>query len=194
MDRHTAFRVAALPFAASLLVAVGAGPAQSTPVASTQIVLPSDGDPSTTPTQSPADTHATHDMTGMDHSEHSEHGVTPAPVQPESHAGHEGHEGQEGQEGHVHEEGDDCGCGAEGHDAHGDSHGDAHGDSHGGATVDAPSDGTRQLVLGGFTGVNGVALGAAAFLRRRNASKRGRHLAARAAARPTRTVVSGDER
>lgn len=54
-----------------------------------------------------------------------------------------------------------------------------------------PSDGTRQLVLGGFAGVNGAALVGAAFLRRRTASKRGRHLAARAGARPARSAVGG---
>lgn len=68
--------------------------------------------------------------------------------------------------------------------------------SHGTSATAAagPSDGTRQLVLGGFAGVNGAALVGAAFLRRRTASKRDRHLAARAAARPARTAVSGDER
>lgn len=201
MDRRTAFRVAALPLAASLLVAVGAGPALSTPLPSTPIVLPSDGDPpDPTTTESPGAHHADPHAHGTaetdhtedaeqsehgDHSEHGEHGVTQAPVQPETHEGHDGHQGQEGPggtEGHVHEEGDDCGCGEEGHDSHGET------------TVNAPSDGTRQLVLGGFTGVNGVALGAAAFLRRRTASKRGRHLAARAAARPARSSMSGEER
>lgn len=57
-----------------------------------------------------------------------------------------------------------------------------------------PSDGTRQLVLGGFAGVNGAALVGAAFLRRRTASKRGRHLAARASARPARSAEGGAQR
>ena len=62
------------------------------------------------------------------------------------------------------------------------------------ATGAGPDSGTRTLVLGSFGGLNGAALVGAGLLRRRTASKRGRHLAARAAARPARTVVSGDER
>jgi hypothetical protein len=73
--------------------------------------------------------------------------------------------------------------------------GSEHG-SHGASATAAagPSDGTRQLVLGSFAGVNGAALVGAVFLRRRTASKRDRHLAARAAARPARSAVGGDER
>jgi hypothetical protein len=62
------------------------------------------------------------------------------------------------------------------------------------ATVAGPDSASRTLVLGGFAGVNGAALAGAGLLRRRTASKRGRHLAARAAARPARTSVSGDQR
>jgi hypothetical protein len=66
---------------------------------------------------------------------------------------------------------------------------------HGSASTSAgPESGSRTLVLGGFAGVNGAALAGAGLLRRRTASKRGRHLAARAAARPARTGVSGEER
>jgi hypothetical protein len=76
---------------------------------------------------------------------------------------------------------------AEGHGEHG-----GHGAST--ATAAGPDSGSRSLVLGGFAGINGAALAGAGLLRRRTASKRGRHLAARAAARPARTSVSGDER
>jgi hypothetical protein len=62
------------------------------------------------------------------------------------------------------------------------------------ATATGPDSASRTLVLGGFAGVNGAALAGAGLLRRRTASKRGRHLAARAAARPARTSVSGDQR
>jgi hypothetical protein len=73
------------------------------------------------------------------------------------------------------------------HGSHG-SHGSA-------ATVTAgPDSGSRTLVLSGFAGVNGAALAGAGLLRRRTASKRERHLAARAAARPARTSVSGEQR
>ena len=73
------------------------------------------------------------------------------------------------------------------HGSHG-SHGSA-------STVTAgPASGSRTLVLSGFAGVNGAALAGAGLLRRRTASKRERHLAARAAARPARTSVSGEQR
>lgn len=73
------------------------------------------------------------------------------------------------------------------HGSHG-SHGSA-------STVTAgPDSGSRTLVLSGFAGVNGAALAGAGLLRRRTASKRERHLAARAAARPARTSVSGEQR
>lgn len=68
--------------------------------------------------------------------------------------------------------------------------------SHGASTAPAagPDNGTRTLVLGSFGGVNGAALVGAVFLRRRTASKRGRHLAARASARPARSGANGEAR
>jgi uncharacterized protein involved in copper resistance len=62
------------------------------------------------------------------------------------------------------------------------------------ATAEGPDSASRSLVLGGFAGVNGAALAGAGLLRRRTASKRERHTTARAAARPARTAVSGDQR
>jgi hypothetical protein len=59
------------------------------------------------------------------------------------------------------------------------------------SAVAGPSDGTRTVVLSGFSAVNGSALVAAAVLRRRTASRRERRVAARAAAAPAH---SGTER
>lgn len=77
--------------------------------------------------------------------------------------------------------------------------GTEHGSHGAGATVEGPSDGTRTSVLTGFSVLNGAALAGAAFLRRRTSSKRGRHLAARAAARPAsarpnRSDLDGEQR
>jgi hypothetical protein len=68
-----------------------------------------------------------------------------------------------------------------------------HGSHGAGATVEGPSDGTRTAVLTGFSVLNGAALGGAAFLRRRTSSRRGRHLAARAAARPASARPNGSD-
>lgn len=67
--------------------------------------------------------------------------------------------------------------------------------SHGSASTATagPDAASRTLVLGGFAGVNGAALAGAGLLRRRTASKRGRHLAARAAARPARASRGGEQ-
>ncbi|MDC5697909.1 hypothetical protein OO014_11615 [Intrasporangium calvum] len=75
-------------------------------------------------------------------------------------------------------------------------HSQMDGEDHGGhGSVSAgPDDASRNLVLGGFAGVNAAVLGAAGVLRRRTAERRDRQTAARAAARPARRIVSGDER
>ncbi|WP_199921496.1 hypothetical protein [Intrasporangium calvum] len=66
--------------------------------------------------------------------------------------------------------------------------------SHGSGSVAAPDDASRNLVLGGFAGVNAGVLAGAGILRRRTASRRERHVAARTTARPARRVTEGDER
>ena len=66
--------------------------------------------------------------------------------------------------------------------------------SHGSGSVSAPDDASRNLVLGGFAGVNAGVLAGAGILRRRTASRRERHVAARTSARPARRVTEGDER
>lgn len=76
---------------------------------------------------------------------------------------------------------------AEGHEGHG-----SHGTS--ATAVSGPSDGARQLVLGGFAGVNATALAAAGVMRRRTAARRDRHVTARATAQPARRVEGGEER
>ncbi|GAA6524766.1 hypothetical protein [Intrasporangium sp. DVR] len=66
--------------------------------------------------------------------------------------------------------------------------------SHGSGSVSAPDDASRNLVLGGFAGVNASVLAGAGVLRRRTASRRERHVSARTSARPARRVAEGDER
>jgi hypothetical protein len=77
-----------------------------------------------------------------------------------------------------------------GADAEGGSGHDSHGES---AAPAGPADGTRNVVLGGFAGVNAVALGAAGLLRRRTSTRRERHVSARSTARPARRSTEGDE-
>ena len=71
--------------------------------------------------------------------------------------------------------------------------GAAGGDDHGSGSVSAPDDASRNLVLGGFAGVNAAVLAGAGLLRRRTASRRERHVSARANARPARRIVEGDD-
>lgn len=80
----------------------------------------------------------------------------------------------------------------------GDAGAGAH-EAHGGhamtpSVATGPSDGTRTVVLGGFSAVNGSALVAASVLRRRTASRRQRHVTARAAAAPARSDTERSSR
>jgi hypothetical protein len=80
-----------------------------------------------------------------------------------------------------------------GHDLTSEDGAAEHG-SHGSSATDAPESGTRTLVLGGFAGVNAMALAAAGLLRRRTASRRDRHVAARSTARPARRITAEGDR
>ena len=80
----------------------------------------------------------------------------------------------------------------------GDAGAGAH-EAHGGhamtpSVATGPSNGTRTVVLGGFSAVNGSALVAASVLRRRTASRRQRHVTARAAAAPARSDTERSSR
>lgn len=210
MRRRAVVTAAALPLAVGLLLSAGAGNAASAPLGSSPAVAPAEGghdehtgmtghgsavsQPSATPTATatsrpnptpsgtsttmedctcglPGD-HSTHgDHANHDHGADADHGDHTDQGDHGEHAGHGDHGTPAPQGGH-----DDHGGGAST-----DDHG-----SHGSSPVTAPSDGTRAVVLGGFSAVNGSALVAAAVLRRRTASRRERHVTARAAAAPAR--------
>lgn len=107
---------------------------------------------------------------------HDSHGVAgETPPAEEGHGGHGGHDMNV-----------ETTPPAEDHGEHGE-----HGSS---TTATGPSDGARQLVLGGFAGVNAAALAAAGVVRRRTATRRERHVTARATAQPARRVEGGEDR
>lgn len=167
MRHQTIVRAGVYTFAAGAAIVLGgvAEPAAASP----PVLVPSVATDCDVPGGQPGGEHAP-----GGHDDHDMTGETTPPM--DGSGGHEGH--------------DMTGGGTPPAEDHGEH------ESHGTSTTPAavPSDGTRQLVLGGFAGVNGAALVGAAFLRRRTAAKRGRHLAARAGARPARSGMSGEER